>query len=195
MVEVNNTNDERHMYFLKLEEDQEKNKKDDLELAAGATDHSARHYDTKGQQDYSDTTPPPFTTPGKPLIFTNNWAKEFYVSPFNVQTGTYSIMTHDPLIHSGTQGPINTTLTLTSPEGRTLMVARVFSAAPAIDPVSLNTFSAIRFIAAWGWVGFVTFPRIVREAGKLFFKRKLQCFSKPEIKAASIGRNETSTEL
>jgi hypothetical protein len=51
------------------------------------------------------------------------------------------------------------------------------------------------FIASWWWVGLVTFPRIVREAGKLFFLQQLHVWYRPEPLKNSIGRHAGATEL
>ena len=40
----------------------------------------------------------------------------------------------------------------------------------------------------------MTFPRILREAGKLFWRRGLHVWYRPEVLESSIGRNETEDE-
>ena len=58
----------------------------------------------------------------------------------------------------------------------------------------MRTWDTFRFIMSWWWVGFVTYPRIVREVGKLFFWGKLHVWFRPEPLKNSIGRNADATE-
>ena len=58
----------------------------------------------------------------------------------------------------------------------------------------MGLHDTIRFVSLWWWVGFVTFPRIVKEAAKLFFKRKLHVWYRPEVLHTSIGRTATIYE-
>jgi hypothetical protein len=51
---------------------------------------------------------------------------------------------------------------------------------------------AILVILVVDW--FVTYPRIVREAGKLLFRRKLHIWFRPEPLKTSIGRHADATE-
>ena len=89
---------------------------------------------------------------------------------------------------------INNTITLSSSKSHAKLVARIFSTGPPTDPSTLTVATKVRFILAWWWVGFVTFPRIVKEAGKLFFQRKLHVWYRPEVMNDSIGRKETDRE-
>jgi hypothetical protein len=52
----------------------------------------------------------------------------------------------------------------------------------------------LKFLVLWWWVGLVTYPRIVLEAGKLFFRRKLHVWFRPEPLKTSIGRHAHATE-
>jgi Protein of unknown function (DUF1365) len=62
-----------------------------------------------------------------------------------------------------------------SPEGisHSKLVARIFSEGLPVDPQTMSTWHKLKFLLSWWWVGLVTYPRIVREASKLFFRRKL----------------------
>lgn len=127
--------------------------------------------------------------------FSNNWAKDFHVSPFNSRKGSYTLNAFDPFFpEMSGSGSVNNTVTLSSSKGHVKLVARIFSTQDSIDPSSLSGWERLRFVAAWWWVGFVTFPRIVREAGKLFFRRKLHVWYRPEVLKDSIGRRETADE-
>jgi Protein of unknown function (DUF1365) len=72
-------------------------------------------------------------------------------------------------------------------------VARVFSTEKGINASSLSKVQTILFALKWWWVGFMTNPRILREA-RILWVKKVQLFYRPEIKVGSIGRNETSEE-
>jgi Protein of unknown function (DUF1365) len=133
---------------------------------------------------------------GKPTRFSHSWAKGFHVSPFNSRKGIYSLVAYDPLYpHMTGRGPVNNTVTLKSSKGRSKIVARVFSEGAPVNPAAMSLWQKAAFLAAWWWVGLVTFPRIVREAGKLFFLRKLHIWYKPEPLRNSIGRRANTTEL
>ncbi|KAL9626887.1 MAG: hypothetical protein Q9204_006962 [Flavoplaca sp. TL-2023a] len=163
ILEVNNTFDERRLYFLK-----------------------GSHGDTK---DGNATDP-------LPRKFKDTWAKDFHVSPFNSRKGSYVLNAYDPFSPSlsGT-GMIDNNITLKSSKSYLKLVARVFSTEASSDPATLGYWTSLRFIAAWWWVGFVTFPRIVKEAGELFFRRKLHVWYRPEVLKDTIGRRPTNDEV
>ncbi|MCJ1469592.1 hypothetical protein MMC07_008227 [Pseudocyphellaria aurata] len=187
ILEVNNTFDERRMYFLKCIADEGINKQRVIPIDKfedGACDSPE---ETASAEVYR--------TSQSPAKFATKWAKDFHVSPFNSRKGSYSLNAYDPFFPelSGS-GIVNNTVTLSSSKDHVKLVARIFSTQDAIDPCSLGGFERLRFVVAWWWVGFVTFPRIVREAGKLFFRRKLHVWFRPEVLGDSIGRRETADE-
>ncbi len=163
ILEVNNTFDERRLYFLKGGHDDPKD------------EHAADISSSK---------------------FKDTWAKDFHVSPFNSRKGSYALNAYDPFSPnlSGT-GMVDNTITLKSSKSHPKLVARVFSTEASSDPATIGYWASLRFIAAWWWVGFVTFPRIVREAGKLFFRRKLHVWYRPEVLKDTIGRQATHDEV
>ncbi|KIV96914.1 hypothetical protein PV10_00727 [Exophiala mesophila] len=153
ILEVNNTFDERRMYFL-----------------------------------------PADPNPSKPR-FTNAWAKDFHVSPFNDRDGSYSLSAIDPAGHSPRDQTtsIDNTITLSSADGKPKIVARIYSTRPGHDPVTMSRFRFASFILRWWWVGFMTNPRILREA-RILWVKKLKVFYRPEVLQTSIGRTETQEE-
>lgn len=164
ILEVNNTFDERRIYFL-----------------------------DRGQTATDKLLPDDGSTP--PSTFSNTWTKDFHVSPFNSRKGSYSLNASDPFVSTPTAVPsINNIITLSSSKGHPKLVASIKSTASSIDPSSIGFVEFIQFIASWWWVGLVTFPRIVKEAAKLFFKRKLYVWYRPEVLQSSIGRTATSYE-
>ena len=178
ILEVNNTFDERRMYFLEqgdnhikvpLENDELPDKMEESEKPRTHRDGSAK--------------------------FASTWAKDFHVSPFNSRKGSYALAAYDPFspCFDGV-GTINNTITLSSSKSHAKLVARIFSIGPPADPSTLTFAAKFRFILTWWWVGFVTFPRIVKEAGRLFFRRKLHVWYRPEVLRDSIGRKETERE-
>lgn len=186
ILEVNNTFDERRMYFLK-------------DTGTGVPDSlSAINEDGSKEQKTTDKScalDPPIGEKKARSKFVKSWAKDFHVSPFNSRKGSYSLMAEDPLNRlENSNKPVNNTITLTSSQSHAKLVARVFSTTNSIDPSSLTRWETFKFLASWWWVGFVTYPRIVKEAGKLFFKRKLPVYYRPEVLQASIGRHETGDE-
>ncbi|KAL9575956.1 MAG: hypothetical protein Q9212_007524, partial [Teloschistes hypoglaucus] len=166
ILEVNNTFDERRMYLLN-----------------GSSSSPGQSKDCIEENRTSRT-------------FRNTWTKDFHVSPFNSRKGSYAMTAHDPFSPylSNHEGDIDNSITLDSSKAHAKLVARVFSTQSGIDPVMLTSRARLRFIASWWWVGFVTFPRIIKEAGKLFFRRKLHVWYRPEVLKDSIGRQATMDE-
>lgn len=124
-----------------------------------------------------------------------SWAKDFHVSPFNSRKGAYSLIASDPL-GPGMEGfrGIDVTINLNSSKGHAKLVTRLFSHGEAIDQAAMGPLARMRFLSTWFWVGFATFPRIVKEAATLFFRRQLPVWSRPEPLKESIGRHATKTE-
>ncbi|KAI1085233.1 hypothetical protein F5B20DRAFT_521464 [Whalleya microplaca] len=176
ILEVNNTFDERRMYYLTP------NDNASASIEASENDGTST---TTGHKSNGHTP--------KPLRQT--WPKDFHVSPFNSRKGAYSLVAHDPLLpNMEGKGLVNTTINLISSKDHAKLVARIFSEGDAIDPTEMTMFQKFRFIASWWWVGFVTFPRIVKEAAILFFKRKLHVWYRPEPLKSNIGRRADETE-
>ncbi|KAI1631748.1 hypothetical protein F4809DRAFT_147275 [Biscogniauxia mediterranea] len=176
ILEVNNTFDERRMYFLTPNDD-----------------NVGFEKEVSGKDPDLDAPNPSDTSIPKPLK--QKWPKDFHVSPFNSRKGAYSLVAHHPL-HSGMEGrgPIDSTITLISSKGNAKLVARVFSDGDAIDPTEMTLFHQIKFLSRWWWVGFATFPRIVKEAAVLFFQRKLHVWYRPEPLKESMGRRADNAE-
>lgn len=172
IIEVNNTFDERRMYLLRPQKTAE------AELE-GAERPSVKN-------DPGSVSPP---------VFKQQWPKDFHVSPFNSRKGAYSLLAHDPLraLAEG-QSPIDSTITLKSSKGHGKIVARLVSKGHAIDPSRMSLWQRVAFLFSWWWVGFITFPRIVREAARLWFQRKLHVWYRPEPLKESMGRNADSAE-
>lgn len=184
ILEVNNTSDERRIYFLK------------------APDLDFTPKDINGKpglaesEDFKRTTAIESDIEIQPSTkFVSKWAKDFHVSPFNSRKGFYALSVHDPFYPSlSGKGSINNLVKLLSSKDHVKMVTRIFSTAESIDPSLLSLLGRLEFIASWWWVGLVTFPRVVHEAGKLFFRKKLHVWRRPEVLGGSIGRQETGDE-
>lgn len=198
ILEVNNTFDEKRIYFLKSQENEhfrlQLDRGDGIikELNAGTDSPKAGN-----SQNEIESVPLPKDEPvqSSSADFRTTWTKDFHVSPFNSRKGNYALSAHDPFspFMSG-NGAISNTITLTSSKNHAKLIARVFSTQPSLDPSSLGLIEKIRLVAGWWWVGYVTFPRILREAAKLFFRRKLHVWFRPEVLKGSIGRRETHDE-
>ncbi|KAI8930879.1 hypothetical protein NX059_011896 [Plenodomus lindquistii] len=176
ILEVNNTFGERRMYLLD-----------------GSSPPSPPR--TSAGSDVSGDSEPEAVVPTKSR-FTDVWMKDFHVSPFNSRKGSYALKALDPFPSVTYDDPkIDNTITLKSSKDHGKLVARLFSTGKAIDPETMGVLGTARFVLSWWWVGLVTFPRIVREAGKLFFKHKLNVFYRPEVQSTSIGRSPTASEI
>ena len=166
ILEVNITFDERRLYLLR----------------PGSSDEDSE----SSEDNKSDNT----------LFFKETWQKDFHVSPFNSRKGTYSLRAIDPVAAFEQYGhvKVDNTIVLRSDKGHPKLVARVFSTEPPTPALTVETLQLLRFIASWWWVGFVTFPRIVAQAFKLFFTKKLHVWFRPEVTPTSIGRIYTPEE-
>ena len=119
------------------------------------------------------------------------------MSPFNSRDGSYSLVATDPAFpQTEGQGSVKNLITLRAGEGPVKLTASVFSERPSLDPASMTMLESLRFVALWWWVGLLTFPRIVGQAGRLFLKRRLgmRVYWRPEVKVKSIAREETPVE-
>ncbi|KAF2093800.1 hypothetical protein NA57DRAFT_25866, partial [Rhizodiscina lignyota] len=129
------------------------------------------------------------------LPFKHSWEKDFHVSPFNSRKGSYTLAAEDPFSSGkSTPGHISNTLVLRSSKGHAKIIARLYSDRKAIDPRILGFVETIKFLSRWWWVGLLSFPRILKEAFKLFFSRKLHIWFRPEVLQSSIGRSSTNIE-
>jgi len=164
ILEVNNTFDERRIYFLTP----------NVQIAAG-----------------NDSSNGELLKPR----YTGTWAKDFYVSVFNSRAGSYSLAAHDPFFpRLSSTGTINSTVTLSSPEGKAKLIARIYSVDDAIDPVTMSMWQKTKFLASWWWVGLATFPRTIQQAIIILFRKKLPWVFRPEPRGSTIARHADETE-
>jgi DUF1365 family protein len=178
ILEVNNTFGERRMYLL-----------DGSSPPSPPCTSDSEH--TSGPEGQESQVPK-----GSKTKFTDVWMKDFHVSPFNSRKGSYALKAQNPFPSVDCENAaIDNTITLKSSKDHGKLVARLYSTGKAIDPDHLGFFGTARFILSWWWVGLVTFPRIIREAFKIFFKRKLHVWFRPEVLASSVGRLPTSAEM
>jgi DUF1365 family protein len=146
--------------------------------------------------------------PGVKRRFTDVWAKDFHVSPFNSRKGSYALRALDPFPGLNEQKDkddegelqlektkIDNTITMKSSKDHAKLVARIYSTGPPLLADHLGVWGTIRFVSLWWWVGLVTFPRIVREASKLYFKRGLHVWFRPEVLGSGMGRLPSGDEM
>ena len=184
VLEVNNTFDERRMYFLRASD-----RMDD------APNAHANNFSPSSGSTISDSSPSSKGISNPSGKFTQSWMKDFHVSPFNSRKGSYNLTAHDPLFpYMSGKGPVDNTIVLNSSKSHAKLVARVYSTQGSVDPTTLTVPELAGFVLSWWWVGLITFPRIVKEAGKLFFQRKLHIWYRPEVQRDSIARRETEDE-
>ena len=170
VLEVNNTFGERRPYLVHRDFDAENKQIRDLSSCQAAAE-------------------------GAPAKIRNRWAKDFHVSPFNSRKGSYSLLAVDPWTNNmETFRGVDVTINLSSSKGHPKLVARLFSEGPALFPSEMTMLQRLKFLCTWSWVGFATFPRIVKEAALLWFKRKLHVWYRPEPLKDSQGRLADSDE-
>jgi DUF1365 family protein len=130
-----------------------------------------------------------------PSRFRHSWRKDFHVSPFNSRKGHYSLTCLNAFQNGVFRAPgIDNTIVLSSSKDKVKLVARLFSEAPPIDPRQANVWDKVVLILQWCWMGLFTFPRILKEAFLLFFRRRLHVWLRPEVLPTSIARRYTSAE-
>ncbi|KAM0458954.1 hypothetical protein ACHAO4_002342 [Trichoderma viride] len=168
VLEVNNTFGERRPYLV-LRDTAE----DATRISAPGTAHSKRP-DTQIKA---------------------SWRKDFHVSPFNSRNGSYSLLARDPFENNmrSFRG-IDNTINLTSSKGEPKLFAQLRSEGDAVMASQMSLLVKMRYILTWFWVGFLTFPRIVKEAGSLFFSHQLHVWYRPEPLKDSLGRLADDTE-
>ncbi|KNG51685.1 dna-binding wrky domain-containing protein [Stemphylium lycopersici] len=178
ILEVNNTFGERRMYLL------------------DGSSPSSPPSTPDAQPSSGPDGPEMEMSNGVKTKFSDVWMKDFHVSPFNSRKGSYGLKAQNPFPTVDYESPtIDNTITLKSSKDHGKLVARLFSTGKALYPDQLGILGTTRFVLSWWWVGLVTFPRIIREAGKLFFKRKLHVWFRPEVLTSSLGRASTSDEI
>lgn len=127
--------------------------------------------------------------------FKNTWAKDFHVSPFNSRKGYYSLTASNAFVDPSATPNFDNTIVMKSSKEHAKLIARVFSDCEPINPSTAGFGAAFRFLIWWGWIGFYTFPRILKEAFNLFFRRSLRVWLRPEVLPTSLGRMATSLEV
>ncbi len=200
ILEVNNTFGERRMYLMREEDS------DDDELGQVA----AREKEILLAE-------LPGLVERRTKKFKSKWDKDFHVSPFNDREGIYSLTAIDPFANGIEEGNINNVITLSSPPYQTLhpepITSPVSSASPnatsspplktklvasissirSLNPTILTSFQKYTFLLQYIWKGFLTNPRILVEAWKLWWKG-LKVWYRPEVSATTVGREETEEE-
>ena len=143
--EVNNTFDERRMYFHPSNMSQ-------------PDDGHGR--DESPAPEHDETLV--FRPRPPPRDFKHVWSKDFHVSPFNSRKGTYSLSACDPfrprsMEEAGEPRPcFDIKATLLSSKERTKMTARLWSTSAPLDPAAMSVLDSIIFISSWWWVGLMT---------------------------------------
>lgn len=172
ILEVNNTFGERRIYLLN-----------------GTSPSSPARSSGSTPGDDAETV-------GTKSKFTDLWMKDFHVSPFNSRKGSYTLKAHNPFPYAGYDTPtIDNTITLMSSKNHAKVVARLNCVGKPLDPNEFGLLDVSWFILTWWWVGFVTFPRILKEALNLFHKRSLHVWFRPEVLTPSLGRLPTASEM
>lgn len=141
--EVNNTFDERRMYFHPFNmNDQEKSR-------------PREHCSLDKHLSYLHC---------RPQNFKHVWSKDFHVSPFNSRKGTYALSARGPPPHSmpnpaktiPSEPFVDIKATLLSSEGRPKLMTRLWSTAKPLDPKIISSLDTLTFVCSWWWVGLIT---------------------------------------
>jgi len=97
--------------------------------------------------------------------------RRFHVSPFNDRLGTYTLKTRDP--RSG----ISIEVTVVTPDGR----PKLYASLKSKTWTDLHHTIRVLWLCArcGSWI-FMTFPRILYQASKLHYHKKLPVYMRPE---------------
>ncbi|KAK4075388.1 uncharacterized protein Triagg1_4509 [Trichoderma aggressivum f. europaeum] len=130
-----------------------------------------------------------------PAWINASWKKDFHMSPFNSRKGSYSLLTRDPFAGNmeGFSG-IDIALDLVSSKGQPKLAVRLCSKGRALDISQMGPLEQAKFVLTWFWVGFLTFPKMVRQAALLFFYHQLHIWYRPEPLKDTLGRRANDTE-
>jgi DUF1365 family protein len=112
---------------------------------------------------------------------TKTISRRFHVSPFNDRLGTYQFKTLSP------ENGISIELVLVTPENKPKLVATLKSQ----NSSSVNdTMNVLILCVQCGWWIFLSFPRILYEAWKLYYQKGLPVYLRPEPfhEKGTIGR-------
>ena len=186
ILEVNNTFDERRMYLLHAKDPEEKSE----------DSHSSTPPTPGDEQQVPLAIPDEMIGMNSDGKFRKAWSKDFHVSPFNSRKGYYMLTAIDPFGQKKQDEPpfFSNTITLKSSKDHVKLVARVFSDGKPINALTASWRDTMAFVVSWFWVGFLTFPRILKEAAMLFWKRGLHVWLRPEVLSTTIGRKEAKIE-
>ena len=204
--EVNNTFDERRMYFHPFNMNTPDQTIDGGECSALEDNEILVAHPHRASREFKHV-----------------WSKDFHVSPFNSQKGTYSLSACDPTRScsaeeiSKSKPFVDIKATLRSSKGRPKMTARLWSTSAPLDPATMSIKDAIVFISSWWWVGLMTCeyrtlktdsrmnmadealyrkdPRILVEALQLAFRRGLSIYYRPEVRSGTMARKATAEEM
>ncbi len=142
---------------------------------------------------------PPTSTSSKeskksPYSFRGRFTKDIHVSPF-MPLGWYTVDTSDPCAPSK-PGQLDILVTLTSPEGKPLMVARVASSQPGLDASRASMWEKISFLVRWWYVATCTVMtyRILSEAARIYFVKATQYWTRREPPRTALGRPARTVE-
>ena len=111
-------------------------------------------------------------------------SRQFHVSPFNDRLGTYNFRCTPPT---------SIELTLVTPEGKPKLVATL----KGKQSVEMASLWALILCVRYGWWIFLTFPRILFEAWKLHYRKRLPVYMRPEpldVKGTVWRQSPASTD-
>jgi DUF1365 family protein len=192
LLEVNNTFDEKRLYFMEAGSSKRNND------PSSPVDSGLGDSDTDNSDTSPEAIPKLRKTPAADLsketarIFANEWPKDLHVSPFNTVDGSYSVQALDPFEKSDNTRPIDIRITLIQND-RTKLLARVFSSGDSFDPLAASAWARARFVMTWWWVGLVIMPRTVWQAWCLF-RKEVPHYDRPEPLQTSLCRRESDSE-
>ncbi|KAL9055329.1 MAG: hypothetical protein Q9162_003636 [Coniocarpon cinnabarinum] len=171
IVEVHNSSQERHNYFLH-------------EGLPCASNLDTRLMPTAERSEFSDGTQ-------------FRCDKVFHVSAFGPRNdATYTTRVVDPLRLSGpATGSIDMTITMASDTGPSRFVSRLRSTDDPIDPSAIGFFQKVFLLLICFQIELLAFPRAIWQMLWMHLVKKMPTFSYSEPKKESIARPGTKDEM
>ncbi len=147
------------------------------------------------RQELSPTSTSSKENKKSPYSFRGRFTKDIHVSPFMPPSGWYTVDTSDPCAPLK-PGQLDILVTLTSPEGKPLMVTRVTSSQPGLDVPRASMLEKISFLARWWYVATCTVMtyRILSEAARIYFMKSARYWTRREPEKTALGKSARTVE-
>lgn len=190
ILEVNDTFDEKRIYFLS-----ESNSGEDVDTTPADSLRDGHRIGPRlrARKDAEDASSAIPATSSCRL--SANWPKDFHVSPFNSRKGSYSLTAYDPLFPIMTgKGAVINVITLISLKAYAKLTTRVFSMGPSIDADQLETLVYPETHCLMVVGRFCNISTHIEGSRQFVLSQMLYVCHRPQVLRGSISRHENELE-